>query len=196
MEPTKNSLFAAHPAKGQGTLIQYNAHLMGPGLVMTGYADAARRLQNSYDGQPWDDVMLLPFMFVWRQAIELALKKNIKNLAEMRRQNDATDPELAREVVADRLRLKIGHDLKKLISEQQIHNTALGLQEIPEDVLETLELLAAMDRSGTGFRYAGVLKQESIDIDFSSIGAALDKAFRLLEVVIDAATYGEGVDWS
>lgn len=163
---------------------------------MTGYADAARRLRASYTAEPWDDVILLPFMFVWRQAIELALKDNIRDLAEMRRQSDETHPFLARDAVAKRLRYDIGHDLEKLIEEHQAHIGALGLEAIPDPVLETLRLLAALDNSGTGFRYAGTLRADSANINFETIGAALDNAYRLLEVVVDAATNGEGVDWN
>lgn len=72
---------------------------------------------------------------------------------------------------------------------------ALDLEEIPNQILETLQLLAALDDGGTGFRYAGVLQAPSADINFESTANALDDAYRLLEVVIDAATHGEGVSW-
>jgi len=196
MTNSHNSLFTQHRATDQRTLIQYNEHLMNSHLVMTGYADAARRLRNSYKAEPWDDVILLPFLFVWRQAIELALKVNIRDLAEMRRQNGEVDPALQRSAVKRRLRFKVGHDLTALIEEQQSHISALGLEETPKPVLETLRLLAALDNGGTGFRYAGVLCAPSADINFETIAIALDNAFRLLEVVIDAATHGQGVDWS
>jgi len=86
MNQSKSTLFSEHSATKQSHLIQYNEHTMSPALVAVGYADAARRLRASYRAQPWDDVMLLPFMFVWRQAIELALKTNITDLAALRRQ--------------------------------------------------------------------------------------------------------------
>lgn len=190
------SLFTEHPAADQSTLIQYNEYTMDARLLMTGYADAARRLKASYTAEPWDDVILLPFMFVWRQAIELVLKENIRGLAEMRRQSEGSNSFLARDAVAKRLRSKIGHDLIELIKEQDTHIAALGLQTIPQPVLETLSLLAALDNGGTGFRYAGVLHASSANIDFETIATALEEAFSLLEVVIDAATNGEGVHFS
>lgn len=193
-EPQK-SLFTQHPATDLHNLIQYNEYLMSSRLVMTGYADAARRLRESYKAEPWDDVILLPFLFVWRQAIELALKVNIRDLAEMRRQNGETDADLVATVVRRRLQSKIGHDLTALIEEQQTHIAALGLEVIPGPVLETLRLLAALDNGGTGFRYAGVLRAPSADINFETIATALDDAYQLLEVVIDAATHGQGVDY-
>jgi len=72
----------------------------------------------------------------------------------------------------------------------------LHLQAIPEQILETLKLLAALDNGGTGFRYAGVLNVSSADINFDTIGVALDEAFTLLEVIVDAATNGQGVSWA
>jgi hypothetical protein len=196
MSEIHDSLFSAHHATNQSNLIQYNEFTMNSALVMIGYADAARRLRDSYSAEPWDDVILLPFMFVWRQAIELALKDNIRHLAELRRQGGASDPNLARTNVKNRLRNKLGHNLEKLIDEHQLHVAALGLQEIPDDVLETLRLLAALDNGGTGFRYAGILRAPSADINFETISTALDDSFQLLRLVIDAATDGKGVDWS
>lgn len=196
MTEPEASLFSAHPATNQSNLIQYNEYMMDSKLVMIGYADAARRLRGSYQAEPWDDVILLPFMFVWRQAIELALKDNIGDLAELRRQDGDADPFLRRETVEKRLRSAFGHNLEKLIEEHQTHVAALGLQEIPAAVLQTLHLLSALDNGGTGFRYAGVLSAPSADINLETISTALDETFNLLRVVIDAATYGEGVDWS
>jgi hypothetical protein len=88
---------------------------------------------------------------------------------------------------------KVGHNLTKLIAEHSEHIDALGLEPLASDVQTSLKLLAALDDGGTGFRYAGALKAPSADRDFRSINEALDATFRLLEVVIDAATYGEGV---
>ncbi|AZS44402.1 hypothetical protein BWL13_01990 [Microbacterium oleivorans] len=189
------TLFTAHPSGGQSTLIQYNQHMMSERLVAVGYADAARRLSSSYRGEPWDDVMLLPFLFVWRQAIELQLKINIRDLATLRRKAGETDERLKATAVDERLRnpRKVGHNLTKLIAEHNEHIDALDLDALPSNVQTSLELLAALDEGGTGFRYGGVLKAPSADLDFRSMNDALDAAFRILEVVIDAATYGEGV---
>lgn len=73
------------------------------------------------------------------------------------------------------------------------HIDALNLEELPESTTRVLQLLAAMDDGGTGFRYAGVLKVPSADLDFRALASALDDAYQLLEVIVDAATYGEGV---
>ncbi|BDZ51738.1 hypothetical protein GCM10025867_39790 [Frondihabitans sucicola] len=137
--------------------------------------------------------MLLPFLFVWRQAIEIQIKANIRDLATLRREQGETDERLWRKTVDKRLQFKLGHNMAGLIAEHDEHIAALRLEVIPEPVAETLKLLAALDNGGTGFRYAGVLTVPSITLDFRTLSAALDEAYELLTVVIDAATHGEGV---
>lgn len=192
---SERTLFSTHAAAGLSNLIQYNRSSLNEHLVSVGYADAARRLRASYKAEPWDDVMLLPFMFLWRQAIEIELKRNIRGLATLRRRNGDKNPRLDLKAMDDRLRnpRKVGHNLRKLVRELSEHIAALALQEIPGEVSETLELLAALDNGGTAFRYAGALEAPSADIDFQAIAESLDATFRLLEVIIDAATHGEGI---
>lgn len=195
MDTPDETLFTAHAASDFANLIQYNEHSMSERLVAIGYADAGHRLEASYQAEPWDDVMLLPFLFLWRQAIELQLKANIRDLATLRRRQGETEERLRSKIVDKRLLdpREVGHNLTKLVAEHNEHILALGLQEIPFDAIRTLELLAALDNAGTGFRYAGVLKARSADLNFRSLAKSLDEAFRLLQAVIDAATYGEGV---
>lgn len=52
--------------------------------VEFGYAEAARRLAASFRGQPIDDAILMPFMYLWRHAVELSLKQQIKYAATLR----------------------------------------------------------------------------------------------------------------
>jgi hypothetical protein len=195
MDTPNETLFTAHASSGFANLIQYNEYMMDERLVAIGYSDAGHRLEASYQAQPWDDVMLLPFLFLWRQAIELQLKANIRDLATLRWRRGETEDRLRSDIVDKRLQdpRQVGHNLVKLIAEHDEHIVALGLQEIPADVIRTLELLAALDNAGTGFRYAGVLKAPSADLNFRSLAKSLDEAFRLLQVVIDAATHGKGV---
>jgi len=195
MTESDETLFTEHPATARSGLIQYNEFLMNERLVAVGYADAARRLRASFTNQPWDDVMLLPFLFLWRQAIELELKANIRDLATIRRRDGEGDADLKREAVNARLKnpQKVGHKLTKLVHELGEHISALNLEELPESTARVLQLLAAMDDGGTGFRYAGVLQVPSANLDFYGLAEALDDVYQLLEVIVDAATNGEGV---
>jgi hypothetical protein len=139
--------------------------------------------------------MLLPFLFLWRQALELQLKANIRDLATLRRQDGETNNNLQSDFVDKRLKnpRQVGHNLTRLIAEHDEHNGVLGLQEIPTDITRTLELLTALDDGGTGFRYAGLLTAPSADLNFRTLAKSLHDAFALLQVVINAATHGHGV---
>tara|TARA_R110002124_G_scaffold287131_1_gene470604 strand:- start:8745 stop:9335 length:591 start_codon:yes stop_codon:yes gene_type:complete len=189
------TLFTEYGATDRSNLIQYNQHMLDRHLVAVGYADSARGLRASYTAQPWDDVILLPFLFLWRQTIELQLKIVVKDLATLRRLDGDLGPEFESDKVDARLQNPrlVGHKLDKLTAEMLEHVAALGLQENPAETIQTHALLGALDNGGTGFRYAGVLNVPSADIDFKGLADALDNAYRLLEVVSDAATHGEGV---
>lgn len=81
-EPT--ALFAKVPGKEYGRLIfRYPYH--NDSMLAMSYHEAATRLAGTFEGQPIDDTMLLPFLTLYRQAIELRLKETIRDLAALRR---------------------------------------------------------------------------------------------------------------
>lgn len=184
-------LFLSNPATSQSNLIQYHAWADDANLA-EGYADAARRLARSFKAQPWDDVMLLPFLFVWRQAIELSLKNSIKRLAAWRRLNGDTDPALEPKRLKNHLRSQIGHRISKLRDELEDQLMALEAQGLPADVMSTLDLVAEIDDGGTGFRYAGVLDSKGAALNIVTLNERLDRAFEYCGLALDAATNGEG----
>jgi len=167
---------------------------MNEHIVAEGFADAARRLRLSYRAQAWDDVILLPFMFLWKHAIEVQIKTNIRDLAKIRRSQGETGPQVDEASVKRRLQYGLGHDLAGLASEHAEHLVALAVQALPEAVLETVHGLAEMDnKSGTAFRYPGILGAPKANVDFTGLAQSLDDAYSLLSVVIDAVTDGQGV---
>ncbi|WIA97023.1 hypothetical protein [Curtobacterium sp. MCBA15_004] len=195
MTESDETLFTEHPATARSGLIQYNEFLMNERLVAVGYADAARRLRASFTNQPWDDVMLLPFLFLWRQAIELELKANIRDLATIRRRDGEGDADLKREAVNARLKnpQKVGHKLTKLVHELGEHSSALKLEELPESIARVLQLLAAMGDGALVSDMRAFFKFPARTVDFYGLAEALDDVYQLLEVIVDAATNGEGV---
>ena len=192
-EPSQRNpgLFEKHPATGQHNLIQYHPW-MEEYLLAAGYAEAAKRLAASYRAQPWDDVILLPFLFVWRQAIELVLKDAIRRLARWRREGGDQDPELAAKVVNEKLRGDIGHKISGLRIEVRRHLDALGAEQLPERTEAALQLLEGVDNRGTSFRYAGLLKSGTADLNIETLNAQLHDTFEICSVIVDAATNGEG----
>ena len=93
----------------------------------------------SFESKPVDDLILMPLLFLWRQTIELTLKATIRDLCALRRKQGDTLAALLPASVDDRLRSKVGHNLKKLTEELATHLEAVGAQATPGDVLETLE---------------------------------------------------------
>lgn len=185
------ALFEQHPATSQSHLIQFHPW-MGEYLLATGYAEAARRLAASYSAEPWDDVILLPYMFLWRQAIELVLKDAIRRLAGWRREIIVDGYDLDAAEVNDLLKSEVGHRISRLRMEVRSHLDALGRPQLPQKIERTLQILEAVDNRGTTFRYAGVLKSPGADINFESLHKQLDDAFGICSVIVDAATDGEG----
>lgn len=194
MTQPHDNLWDSHPATGRDHLIQYNPHFMDETIVAAGFADAARRLRDSYRSEAWDDVILLPFRFLWRHAIEVQMKIDIRSLTTLRRREGDSGVRVASNEVANRLRYKIGHDLRGLVSELNEHIQALKLKPLTVEVLATIEGLAGMDnRSGTAFRYTGILAAGPADLNIDSLATSLNDAYEQLSVVVDAATHGEGV---
>lgn len=167
---------------------------MSETMLAVGYDDAAQRLAMSYKGEPWDDVILLPLLFLWRQAIELSMKATIRDLCQLRRANGHSDEKLSPAIVDKRLRsYRVGHRLGVLLQELEEHLAAVGGPSMPLEVSETIKQLAKLDESGTGFRYANSLNVKEARVNIATLAETLRHAWLLVHVTIDAVTNGEGV---
>ena len=88
-------VFTAHPAAGRDTLIvRYPG--MDDGRLGHSFADAAERLVGTYTGAARDDLMLLPYLYLYRHAMELELKQAIRYAAGVGRLSGNEDPIRAR----------------------------------------------------------------------------------------------------
>lgn len=188
-------IFAQSPATQLSHMIRYDEDFP-EAMLAEGYREAGKRLAESHTGKPWDDVTLMPMLFLWRQAIELVLKDTIRDLAKERRKRGDSDPALVEKAVNARLLGRkggIGHDMQKLVADYVGHLNALGAELPPTAVLDTLDVLSEVDNGGTGFRYSGVIKSASAEINLEHLTARLDEAFTMLSVTIDTVTQGQGV---
>lgn len=149
------------------------------------YKESADRLASTFKGDAPDDLMLLPFLTLYRQAYELQLKVIIHFLAGIRRtyggeygkETDATAIDL-------RLKKDIGHNLHKLLNELLKHYDALDLGEpFPESTKKLILLLHDADGSGTAFRYSGELPDTTEHIDFPNLVKLLNDEWNLLNGV-------------
>ncbi|WP_454115181.1 hypothetical protein [Microbacterium lacticum] len=151
------------------------------------YEESAKRLASTYRGQAEDDVILLPFLFLYRQAFELQLKNIVAFLAHTRiAYVDGPSPELEQLTDTDYLKRTYGHSLHKLLQEAKKQYAALGMDEpFPENVEKFIMMLHEDDGSGMAFRYAGQLPNVQEHADFPDLVALFDENYSMLSVVVD-----------
>lgn len=153
------------------------------------YHFSAKRLAGTFSGQPVDDLLLLPFLTLYRQAFELQLKNTIRYLAGVRMTYiEGRTPELVDAVSEKHFMNDLKHNLHKLLNEVKEHYIKLNLPEEFPKTVETMVLnLHEADKAGTAFRYAGLLPESQDYADFPNLAEQLDTEFTLLTVVRDVA---------
>lgn len=193
-KPQTPKLFATYPAEDQTHLIMRWGSRTDERLSSE-FADAANRLAASYTAEPVDDLILLPWLYLYRHAIELALKSGIVYAARLRKNNGEDDERLAVENVAIRLETKHRHSVGALVHEANEHFEVLGLQTIPKAANKTLQLLAEMDPRGEAFRYSGDLPATYDHINFEQLSQAMEHAYQMITAGVGLLdSYAENQD--
>ena len=182
--PNTPKIFAAYPATDERRLIQRWGHRNDSRLSYE-FAESAKRLAATHVGQPVDDMILLPLLYLYRHAIELTLKESIHRAAWLRRRSGEDDPRLDLQAVSDRLRSKHRHSIGALVNELNEHMQALELQTIPKGTAKFLQMLAEVDATGEAFRYTGWLPESQDNIDFPSLSADLAETFEITAAAQD-----------
>lgn len=152
------------------------------------YAYAADRLSNTFDSNPEDDMILLPFLTLYRQAYELSLKSWLADLAQWRRKLvDFGDSTLEATTVQKRIKNDHRHDFYKLLKEIREHYDALELGEpFPQDMAKLIEAWHQTDKPGTSFRYSSDNQPTEITrIDFPALAEMLHHGIHQLWAVED-----------
>lgn len=185
--PIKWKLLEAVPVTNEANLVVKATHETDRHFAAQ-YALSAERLAGTFTSQPVDDMILLPFLTLYRQAYELALKSCIADFARWRRIFvDPGNPDLVPESVQERLKTKHSHNFHKLSKELIEHYNSLNLGEaFPTDLADLIETWHQTDRPGTSFRYASVNQPtETARIDFPALATMLDQGLRQLWAVED-----------
>ena len=154
------------------------------------YREAANRLAATFSGKSEDDMILLPFLGLYRQAYELALKSFIRDLAkERRRLVDSGNPDLHPDEIEKKIQYTLGHNLHKLLNEVQKHWETLELGEaIPSDLIALIVEMHQTDPAGASFRYSSVNQPtDQAQSDFPDLVKMLDEGLRTLWSVEDWA---------
>jgi len=188
-QPT--ALFGKVPGHEYDRLI-FRYPYQGDTMLAMSYQEAAKRLADSYRGQPIDDTILLPFLILYRQAFELRLKEVIRDFASSRRRfYESNNPALQPAAIEKRLRNPrvLGHNLEALLKEMLEHVDHLeNAGDFPESTRELVMLLHEADGTGTAFRYSGQLPDIQESLDFPDLAALLDREFTMLGGMEDALT--------
>src|SRR5690606_36031592 len=110
-EPTESaprpSIFELYPAETQGTLI-----VRWPGdqrSVPDEFAEAANRLAVTFRGDPVDDLLLHPFLYLYRHAIETAMKELILDVAAYRRLRGDSGSDVEHDAIVERHKRQVRH---------------------------------------------------------------------------------------
>ena len=182
--PPRRDVFTQFAATGHdGLIVRYPDS--DDGRLSSCFAGAADRLFASYEGGAPDDALLLPYLYLYRHAIELDLKHSIRFAARLRRNNGEKDPELESAMVVERLQWKHGHRLMALVDELDRHMRALEQDVLPASVRRTFTLIAATDPRGESFRYSGSLPDSQDYIDFPKLATALSEAYLVASAASD-----------
>lgn len=180
----RRDIFTEFPATDRsGLIVRYPGD--GHGRLPHAFANAAERLARTFRGDPADDAMLMPFLYLYRHAIELELKHAIRYATALRRADGETSPELVPDAVAERLQKKHGHRLIALVDELDAHLKALHQQAIPRKVRVLLTRIAESDPAGESFRYGTGMPEGQDHIDFPALAAALKEAYNIAAVASD-----------
>lgn len=180
----RRDVFTAFPATTQDRLIvRYPDE--NDGRPAYSFAESANRLAGTFTGEAPDDALLLPFLYLYRHAIELELKHSIKYAARLRRNGGDTEPALDNDLLTARLKQRLGHKLLPLVDELDKHLVALEQPKMPSSVRNTLNLISSADKLGESFRYAGSLPDEQDYIDFLALAQAVADAYQVTAAASD-----------
>lgn len=156
------------------------------------YQAAAQRLASTYRGQPEDDLILIPYLLLYRHAFELQMKCMIRRLSNWYR-TYGLGLDDGRDGAALEVHLKddLGHKLYPILNELKKRHAAADPQDpFPASIEKVVSMLHEADRHGLAFRYAGWLPQGQEYADFPDLCALLDEQFDWLSVTLDPLEAG------
>lgn len=185
-QPRPLRLLTSVPAK-----IYARAIVRYPHQTLSDYAlayhSSAKRLATTFSSRPEDDLILVPFLLLYRHAYELQLKSLIQFLVRTRMTYmDGVTAELEEAGSEERLKEKFEHHLYPLLREVQKHYTALNLPEpFPSKVEGVVAMLHEADHNGQAFRYSGNLPTTQEHADFPDLADLLDEQYVRLSLVAD-----------
>lgn len=176
----RRDIFTEFPAINHaGLIVRYPSG--GHGRLSHAFANAAERLALTFRGDPADDAMLMPFLYLYRHAIELELKHAIQYAAMIRRADGEESPELVPDAVADRLQNKHRHRLMALVDELDVHLNGATSASCSAGGPR----VAHANRGQRSFRYGTGMPESQDHIDFPGLAGALKGAYNIAVAASD-----------
>ena len=154
-----------------------------------GFASAADLIVDDWERGARDDSMAVPMMYLYRHAMELALKQSVRDVATRLRAAKDADPNIVSEKVDQRLASReLGHSLAALAGELQRLLARLNIQTLPDEVMATLDALHKSDATGEAFRYSlhresggfAQTRPEQLRVDIVALRARLRESFGII----------------
>lgn len=146
------------------------------------FADAARRLASTFPDDPSHEI-LMPWLYLNRHAIELALKYVIMEATHLRLIKGHHEASLDHEAVAKRLRFTHSQNIASLVDELGVHLAALGHSSFAARAGRILVAIDSTDPTGEAFRYSGTLPNDYIVMDFLDLDNNITHAFDIVDAV-------------
>ena len=187
-QTTSGGVFRKFQATSTDSLIVRQSYGGTPGLAFC-YSEAADRLADTYTGQPIDDTILLPYLFLYRHAIELRLKDLILRGRRLNQLSKGCSVESSEEIRRD-LQQRISHNLAGLLDELNPILDDLGVPPVSGDARNTIVNLSQNDPGGMSFRYMDAAAPGSDHVDFTRLREGLGRALEtvtMLDDFLDAA---------
>ncbi|NTW39856.1 MAG: hypothetical protein HGA44_08185 [Cellulomonadaceae bacterium] len=158
------------------------------------YQSSAQRLASTYAGRAEDDLILIPYLMLYRHAFELQMKSMIRRLVDWREvYGHGLDDGLRGATLEAHLKDNLGHGLYPIFNDLRNRYYAIaGVERIPPSIEKIISMLHEADRHGVSFRYAGGLPDRQENVDFPDLCAVLDQEFDWLSVWLDPL--GAGFD--
>ncbi|UAV84857.1 hypothetical protein BV113_00630 [Glutamicibacter phage BIM BV-113] len=135
------------------------------------YWEAAKRVHETYAGNPLDDTLIMPYLLLCRHSLELELKDLLIQTAEQRRRIGIAGPKDSSEDVLKDLKTKYRHKLQSLFDRvmRDFNGFASGGENPPAHLRSMVALLNELDPTGESFRYPDSTLDDSFNLDFDAL---------------------------
>ncbi len=146
-----------------------------------GFAEAAEAIFVLWQSGPrTNDRLLLPLIYNYRHALELALKQAIREAVARLHFDGHYDTAPDPDELETHLKRKQSHRLGPLAQQLAGLLERLDLGRLPTETMSLLARLHQLDPSGEAFRYANHLKTTAYQVDVVHLTALFRDAFHIV----------------